>query len=183
MKWMLVYWIFLVSFIISEIHSHKYGLITYTLPLISPHHPFKTIHNDLSLNIHIYLKLIENLKLIQKRIVLTLFLLYFFFYIFRFWRYIFRFYWLQPSQKESQNCVQMWSCDLQRLPQLNFQKIERRIIVVFLFSDVNIFKNKYSGLFSYCQDYMLCKFTFHVSDSWPNAFLMLLKGGTQGHMD
>lgn len=34
------------------------------LPLISPHHPFKTIHNDLSLNIHIYLKLIENLKLI-----------------------------------------------------------------------------------------------------------------------
>lgn len=72
--------------------------------------------------------------------------------------------------------MQMWSCDLQRLPQLNFQKIEQRINVVLLFSNVNIFKNKYSGLFSYYQDYMLCKFTFHVSDSWPNALLILLKG-------
>lgn len=64
MKWIIVYWIFPESLIVSEIHSHKYGLITYTLPLISLHHSFKTIHNDFSLNIHIYLTLIENLKVI-----------------------------------------------------------------------------------------------------------------------
>ena len=36
-----------------------------------------------------------------------------------------------PAKKEGQNCVQMWSCDLQRLPQLNFQEIELKTIIVF----------------------------------------------------
>lgn len=57
MKLMIVDWVFPASFF-SEIHSHKYELITYTLPFISPHNPSKTIH--------IYLKLIENLKLILR---------------------------------------------------------------------------------------------------------------------
>ena len=54
MKWMLVYWILLVSFIISQIHPHKYRVITNTLPLTSLYHPFMTFRINLSLNIHTY---------------------------------------------------------------------------------------------------------------------------------
>lgn len=66
---MRVYWILLVSFIISQIHSHKYGLITYTLPLTSPQHPFKTVCKD-SVN----LQLKENLKLIMNCLNSSVFL-------------------------------------------------------------------------------------------------------------
>ena len=41
------------------------------------------------------------------------------------------------SDSVGQNCVQVWSCDLQRLPQLNIQEIELTIVVLF-FSNVNI---------------------------------------------
>ena len=129
MKWMLVYWILLVSFIISQIHPHKYRVITNTLPLTSLYHPFMTFRINLSLNIHTYTcnwyKIWNSLWILKSFSCIS-----------------FSMYPgsgdvssdsidHSPAKKEGQNCVQMWSCDLQRLPQLNFQEIELMTIIVF----------------------------------------------------
>ena len=71
---------------------------------------------------------------------------------------------------------------MQGLPQLNFREIELRMIVI-LFSNVNIFKINIWDLFHIMKIILYVNLQCLLQTIGQNALLMLLKRGTQGHID